>query len=430
MVRKAKQDIEKQQACANNGVENNVIKNNVIKSSVIESSVIKSNVNVISNVNNLSNLPVNQGLHVMQSSETLAGIVPADINAQHYSRCGGALRTAREKSSLTVQDIASRLRLSPKQILAIEADNFATLPESTIVRGFIRNYAKLLKIDVEPLLDAYKVIVPEKSPYAFSVKPDTSVRVSNYEKPKTGRYIWAGFLLILGVSAWLFYQHYIQKPSPSSPSASIESSINNGSETNGSDPNSTGVLPNTALPQPALPVAERAAETAAIELSLPPAVASSTNINPAIPATQPAPLASLPATSTPSLSDNVQSNTGSSPTSSPNTTGSPNSSTALPPLNAPAAVLNTVPNTAQAALTGVAKIEFVANQETWVTVTDNTGKKVYNKSIFAGSRESIDIIPPLTVVIGNAGGTTLSMNGKTVDLAPHTRGNVARIKLD
>ena len=69
-----------------------------------------------------------------------------ESNTHLASRCGGALRLAREKSGLTIHDIASRLKISPKQIIAIESDDFAALPESTIVRGFIRNYAKLLKI--------------------------------------------------------------------------------------------------------------------------------------------------------------------------------------------------------------------------------------------------------------------------------------------
>ena len=67
----------------------------------------------------------------------------SENSAHNPSRCGGALRLARENLGLTIQDIASRLRLSSKQIEAIEADNFSSLPEATIVRGFIRNYANM-----------------------------------------------------------------------------------------------------------------------------------------------------------------------------------------------------------------------------------------------------------------------------------------------
>ena len=79
---------------------------------------------------------------------------------------------------------------------------------------------------------------------------------------------------------------------------------------------------------------------------------------------------------------------------------------------------------------GMAKLEFNATQETWVKVVDASGREIYNKIIFAGSRESIDVTPPVNVTVGNAGATNLSMNGKPVDLAPHSRQNVAHIKLE
>jgi cytoskeleton protein RodZ len=79
---------------------------------------------------------------------------------------------------------------------------------------------------------------------------------------------------------------------------------------------------------------------------------------------------------------------------------------------------------------GMANLEFSANQETWVNVVDANGREVYSKTIFAGSRETVDVKPPVNVTVGNAGATTLTMNGKMVDLAPHSRNNVAHIKLE
>ena len=321
-----------------------------------------------------------------------------EYTAQYHSRCGGALRLAREKSGLSIHDVASRLRLSTKQIEAIEADNFAVLPEPTIIRGFIRNYAKQLKIDAEPLLDAYKVIVPDKSPHAFAIKPSSTMQVSDYTKPKMGRYIWGGFVLLVGLGAWLFYQHYVQKPSPSIPTAGV----------NAIEP----------LPQPALPAAERlelppVPTDATIELSLPPAASADTNI------------------SASTLPDNA---------------GVASSATAnLPPVNlqltpnaaaASTQSIITQPVAAQPVVTqplvgdGKAKLEFNANKETWVSVIDASGREIYNKTIFAGSRESITVKPPVSVVVGNAAGASMTMNSKPIDLAPHTHSNVARVKLE
>ena len=80
--------------------------------------------------------------------------------------------------------------------------------------------------------------------------------------------------------------------------------------------------------------------------------------------------------------------------------------------------------------TSMAKLQINASQETWVSVVDADGKQIYDKIIFAGSRESVDAKLPISVVVGNAGGASLNLNGKIVDLGPHIRNNVARVKLE
>ena len=93
-----------------------------------------------------------------------------DSEAQH-SGCGGALFSERVKQGLSTKDVAKQLRLSGVQIDALEQDDYASLPEPTIVKGFIRNYAKLLKTSPEPLLSAYLLMVPVNKDYSFKLKP-------------------------------------------------------------------------------------------------------------------------------------------------------------------------------------------------------------------------------------------------------------------
>lgn len=73
---------------------------------------------------------------------------------------GEMLRQARGRRQLSAADVARHLRLSLRQVEALEADDFAALPGHTIVRGFIRNYARLLQIDPAPLLAAYEAAQP------------------------------------------------------------------------------------------------------------------------------------------------------------------------------------------------------------------------------------------------------------------------------
>ena len=314
---------------------------------------------------------------------------PASVDDASYSlsRCGGVLKTEREKQGLSVHDVASKLKISGRQIESIEADQFALLPEATIVRGFIRNYAKLLKIQAEPLLDAYSVLVPTKEPLAFMLKPSSTMKVGGYKKPKTARYVTVALLLLLALGAWFFYQSYIQKPSPTLPTEDAETI--------------------EALPQPALPAAERQEQS--IDLTLP--APEATDVAPAETTVNPASSSEItPAAANVALD---------------NTLAPSSSLVEAKPADANIAEANPFEPDA-----GMAKLEFNANQETWISVVDANGKQLYNKTIFAGSRESFNAKPPINVVIGNASGVAMNINNKPLNLGPHTRSNVARVKVD
>ncbi len=76
---------------------------------------------------------------------------------------GSALTAAREAMSLSVEDIAARLRMHPRQVTAIEREDLAALPAPAYVRGFIRNYAKEVRIDATPLVESLnRRIAPTK----------------------------------------------------------------------------------------------------------------------------------------------------------------------------------------------------------------------------------------------------------------------------
>ena len=64
----------------------------------------------------------------------------------------GVLAAARNAAGMTLADAARNLKLSPRQVEALESGDYARLPGPVFVRGFIRNYARLLKIDAAPLL--------------------------------------------------------------------------------------------------------------------------------------------------------------------------------------------------------------------------------------------------------------------------------------
>ena len=55
---------------------------------------------------------------------------------------GRMLREAREHLGLSVADVAAQIKFAPRQIEALEADDFKHLPEAAFLRGFVRSYAK------------------------------------------------------------------------------------------------------------------------------------------------------------------------------------------------------------------------------------------------------------------------------------------------
>ncbi len=78
-------------------------------------------------------------------------VVQADEVVAQVLTVGAASRCVeRESKEWTIAYVASQLNLAPRQIHALETDNYAALPGLVSVRGFIRSYAKLLKIDAKP----------------------------------------------------------------------------------------------------------------------------------------------------------------------------------------------------------------------------------------------------------------------------------------
>jgi cytoskeleton protein RodZ len=67
---------------------------------------------------------------------------------------GAVLRHARERAGWSIDMVSQQLKLAPRQVQALEEDDFAQLPGRTFVRGFMRNYARLLHLDGEALLSS------------------------------------------------------------------------------------------------------------------------------------------------------------------------------------------------------------------------------------------------------------------------------------
>ncbi|MCC4588074.1 DUF4115 domain-containing protein [Xanthomonas sp. NCPPB 1067] len=66
--------------------------------------------------------------------------------------CGQHLRDAREAAGLSLDDVAGKLRMPAHVVRSLEQEDWQRLGAPVFVRGQLRSYARLLHVDLEPLL--------------------------------------------------------------------------------------------------------------------------------------------------------------------------------------------------------------------------------------------------------------------------------------
>jgi cytoskeleton protein RodZ len=117
-----------------------------------------------------------------------------------------------------------------------------------------------------------------------------------------------------------------------------------------------------------------------------------------------------------------------SPGLTTDTAPSPPSSTVEQPGTSEQAGPAAQPPSADAAKT--AQVRLVFEGESWVEIRDGNGDVIFSRLNAAGTERTVRGSRPLTVVVGNAPQVKLVYKDEPVDLAQHTRVDVARITLD
>ena len=322
------------------------------------------------------------------SSENLAAVAAAP------SSPGAQLRRAREARGESVHEVAFALKLSPRQVDALERDDFDALPGMAFLRGFMRNYARYVGLDAAPLLDAVQRMAGQGSP---DLSP---IRNADGDLPSGGSRRSGSFpaglvvlvLLVLLAVGWYF------------------------------DWFRTGTSPS----------AETVVEPAP---AFAPAPSQAIEPQSAIQMTPPQPAAVDPAEDAP---DQVPSGTvaadGESATAVPDTAtaAAVETTPAADTVAASPAALAAAPAATEAlaaTAAGSGQLSFRFGADSWVEVRDASGTILHSGTNRSGSTRSVQGTAPFTLVVGNAANVTLEQDGKAVDLAAHVRGSVARLTL-
>lgn len=307
-----------------------------------------------------------------RSPADLPGAPAADADGP-----GALLGAERRRQGLSLGDVARQLKLSVRQIEALERDDYAAFAGMVFVRGFLRNYAKLLQVDADALL----VGLPGVSAPNPSAAEEAAAAADLEAGRRSARpgFAWiagAAAVLVLLVVAAIYEgrQHRAPAPAPLAPS-----------------------------PVQGMPVNPQHADS-------PPPVPGATATTPNPP---------------PGTVDRLRPDAPTDASAGQATVAGPFVS-ADPSVQQP--TLPAAPRTA--AVPGEGELRLTFETESWVEVKDGTGAVLLSRLNRPGSEQVVQGQPPLTVVVGNAHGVQIRYEGRTIDLSPHTRVDVARLVLE
>jgi cytoskeleton protein RodZ len=89
----------------------------------------------------------------MNEPDELRPPVPPDDSGRSAPGFGYTLAQSRMRAGLSLEQAAARIRLHPRQLRALEDEDLTALPAAAYAAGFVRNYARELKIDPGPLVE-------------------------------------------------------------------------------------------------------------------------------------------------------------------------------------------------------------------------------------------------------------------------------------
>lgn len=287
--------------------------------------------------------------------------VPAAV-----SGVGAELARAREERGLALTDVAQQLKFAVRQLEALEQERFDQLPGGTFVRGMVRAYARLLKVDAEPLLGRLEDRFDGLDSNRLAARYKQPVPFSDSTRRSTFVYLGAslGVLIAAGAIAWQWYREH-QAPRQA-PMAAVR------------DEPAPVARPD---PAPAEPAAEvKTAEKIALA---------------------------------PKEKEKVV-----APVEKVEKTADKGERTLKE-----AALLQ------KPAPAGVHRIVFQCEEEAWLEVKDANGRQLLSSLNPPGCERVVQGRGPFELVIGNASHVRVMHNDRPLDLQPHTRQDIARFTI-
>ena len=295
-------------------------------------------------------------------------------SAEKTQSIGQVLKAARLAQVMSAQDIARQLRLSEKQIEAIENDDHSKFPNQIFLRGFIRNYAKLVREDTKKFSQLLGETFPPTSTQAITFSVDGTPFIPDHKKSKGNLII---LLIVVLVSSLLGYEVY---------------------RSVGDDPKTNENIENGTV-----------AETI-IQLE--------TEIE------------QVPEDNQNQFSSVIKSNGSDFNVLIEEVEVDQQGGDFLDKEQKVETALEVEDKPVENGGGGTLRFKFTG--ESWVEVKDAEGKKIFSQTSPGNTEETVNGSPPFSLTIGNAASVRLFYNDEPVDLIlyTNTNGGVARLSLD
>ncbi|MFB2684761.1 RodZ domain-containing protein [Shewanella mangrovisoli] len=376
----------------------------------------------------------------MKDNEINASVEPVAASEAESTpdvTLGTVLRTAREQMGLSIADTAVKLHLRPGIVENLEADDFSNISSSTYVRGYVKNYARMLGVDnalIEACLARQVPLVTQPAMQSFSRKTTYQARDTKLK--------WLSFFIVI-VLLGLFVLWWMQRTTlvthvdVSQPTAEelaaanqtlpgdvlltetdaserlSEIAVNGSMATDGpvKDTDESTIDPN--MNDTAAMEAEQTSANSAMNASESNSALTSNASNTA-PNTAPNSVASN-TVAVPSATQNVATNTA--PVQNPTASNAPAANTA---------------STAQAmpVAAGQSSITIELTGDCWINIVDAKGKAIVDGVRGAGANIQASGVPPFKVILGAPTVvSTFTVDGKAISLAEFPKGRVARLTI-
>ncbi len=327
---------------------------------------------------------------------------------------GEVLKRARQARKLDLETAADQLNLSVQVVRALEEDAYEKLPSPTFIRGYIRCYARLLKLSGDDLVRSYEGVAIEQQSRVQNIAETSGV------KPQKFRKSWAvlGGVIVIVAIAIGFVVTSDESPQHVAPAIHPEADASLVPETRivvskANVESIPAVAAKAESPAEAITAAKVLSPIESIiEPTIEPTTASIAAVA-AVPLAQPV-VASPVVASIEAVADN---------------TAAIEVDTPLVETNALAEA--PIVNQAEEVQTNIelSTLIMTFSGECWVEVWDATGKRIYANLRKAGQRVSLQGVAPIDVKLGDGSMAKLTFNGSPVLFASSKRTSVAHVTL-